>query len=140
MPLSEHEQRQFEAIERALYADDPKFAAAVRRRDPAVSGRRRLYLAIGLVLLGIGALLAGVIVGLTVVGVAGFVVMLGGVVLAVAAVRTMTGHVSRPAPAPGVSVLTARRRARRTRPSGPHRSLTARLEDRWVRRFDRGDL
>ena len=30
MPLSEHEQRQLEQIERALYAEDPKFAQAVR--------------------------------------------------------------------------------------------------------------
>jgi hypothetical protein len=30
MPLSEHEQRMLDQIERALYAEDPKFASSVR--------------------------------------------------------------------------------------------------------------
>ena len=30
MPLSEHEQRLLEQMERALYAEDPKFASALR--------------------------------------------------------------------------------------------------------------
>ena len=35
VPLSEHEQRQLDQIEQALYAEDPKFAQAVRAQDPA---------------------------------------------------------------------------------------------------------
>ena len=36
MPLSEHEQRQLEQIEQALYTDYPRFANAVRSSDPRV--------------------------------------------------------------------------------------------------------
>ena len=59
MPLSEHEQRVLEQIERALYAEDPKFAAAVRGIDPKTRQRRRLVRAgigvvVGLALLPVG--------------------------------------------------------------------------------------
>ena len=57
MPLSEHEQRLLDQIERALYAEDPKFVSTVRGgrlRKP--TRRRRLQgiavFALGLVLLG----------------------------------------------------------------------------------------
>ncbi|MCU1592022.1 MAG: hypothetical protein JWP11_3278, partial [Frankiales bacterium] len=33
MPLSEHEQRLLDHIERALYQDDPKLASTVRSTD-----------------------------------------------------------------------------------------------------------
>ena len=42
MPLSEHEQRQLEQIEQALYADYPRFANAVRASDPRVHYKRRV--------------------------------------------------------------------------------------------------
>ena len=41
VPLSEHEQRLFDQIERSL-AEDPKFASAVRASDPRFHARRRL--------------------------------------------------------------------------------------------------
>lgn len=140
MPLSEHEQRQFEAIERALYADDPKFAHSVRRRDPAVAGRRRLGLALVGLLIGLAVLLTGVIAGLWYVGVIGFVVMLGAAVLGAYAVRRMTGRTPRTASGPGsVTQLTARRRRRRAGAGGGRGGLRARLEERWQRRMDGRD-
>ena len=42
MPLSDHEQRLLEQIERALYAEDPKFATSVRATDLRTHYRRRL--------------------------------------------------------------------------------------------------
>jgi len=42
VPLSEHEQRQLEQIEQALYADYPRFANAVRSSDPRVHYKRRV--------------------------------------------------------------------------------------------------
>jgi hypothetical protein len=39
VPLSEHEQRLFEQIERSL-SEDPKFASAVRQSDPKFHARR----------------------------------------------------------------------------------------------------
>ena len=58
MPLSEHEQRLFEQIERSL-AEDPKFASAVRATDPRFHARRRIVLAAVLFLAGIGLLVYG---------------------------------------------------------------------------------
>ena len=45
VPLSEHEQRQLERIERALRADDPRFADAVQATDPRVHYKRRVIAA-----------------------------------------------------------------------------------------------
>ena len=44
VPLSEHEQRLLEQIERALVDDDPKFASSVRTGDRRLKARRRLQL------------------------------------------------------------------------------------------------
>ena len=59
MPLSEHEQRLFEQIERSL-AEDPKFASAVRSTDPRFHARRRIILAAIAVVLGLAVLVFGV--------------------------------------------------------------------------------
>ena len=75
MPLSEHERRQLEQIEQALRADDPRFADAVHAADPRVHYKRRVIAAaLGLVI-GVGLLLAGVVINVIPVAVAGFVVI-----------------------------------------------------------------
>src|SRR5260370_15679331 len=76
VPLSEHEQRQLEQIEQALYADYPRFANTVRASDPRVHYKRRVVEAAFGFLLGVGMLLAGVVTKYIWIGVAGFVVML----------------------------------------------------------------
>ena len=53
MPLSEHEQRQLEQIEQALYREDRRLARLVRSSDPRVHYRRRV--AEALVGLALGA-------------------------------------------------------------------------------------
>jgi len=55
MPLSEHEQRLFDQIERALYAEDPKFASTIRGARLRPSRRRRIQ-GIALFVLGIALL------------------------------------------------------------------------------------
>ena len=72
MPLSEHEQRLFEQIERSL-AEDPKFASAVRSTDPRFHARRRIILAAIAVVLGLAVLVFGVANKNPPLGVAGFV-------------------------------------------------------------------
>ena len=42
VPLSEHEQRQLEQIEQALYREDPRFGRLVRSSDPRVHYKRKL--------------------------------------------------------------------------------------------------
>jgi hypothetical protein len=81
VPLSEDEQRRLDEIERALYRDDPTFAAGqslerLRRRRMVAAGAVVL---IGMVLLVVGlvvtnaALVVGVIISVT-----GFLSMVGG--------------------------------------------------------------
>ncbi len=130
MPLSEHEQRQLDQIERALYAEDPKFAQAVRAKDPRVHYKRRVVEAAIGFLLGVGLLLAGVISKLTLIGVAGFVVMLACSMWALSSWRHMSGGAAgRPGPA----------RDRRARPpvSSSRSRFMERLEERWRRRQER---
>src|SRR5919201_5984357 len=62
VPLSDHEQRMLDQIERALYAEDPKFASAVRSTDPQVHYKRRIWKAVIGFALGLFVVLAGVIV------------------------------------------------------------------------------
>ena len=61
MPLSEHEQRLLDQIERALYAEDPKFASTVRQTDLRSHMRRRLWRAGIVLLLGFGLTFASVV-------------------------------------------------------------------------------
>ncbi len=91
MPLSEHEQRQLEQIEQALYADYPKLAQAVRARDPKIHYKRRVVQAAIGFTLGVGLLLAGVVSKVIFVGVGGFVVMLACAMWALTSWRHMGG-------------------------------------------------
>jgi protein-S-isoprenylcysteine O-methyltransferase Ste14 len=91
MPLSEHEQRLFDQIERALYAEDPKFASTIRGARLRPSRRRRIQ-GITLFVLGIALLVCGMLVPLKVfaipvVSVVGFLMMFVGAVLTWAAMR-----------------------------------------------------
>ncbi len=82
MALSEHEQRMLDAIEQALFEEDPKFASSV---DPARLRRRRPLVAAALFVLGMVALVVGVIATQSVlalgvaVSVLGFMIMVGAV-------------------------------------------------------------
>jgi Flp pilus assembly protein TadB len=126
VPLSEHERRQLEQIERALRDDDPRFADAVAAADPRVHYRRRVIAAaLGLVI-GVGLLLAGVVINVIPVAVAGFVVMLACSLWAVISYRRMTGTTTGRAPARG-------RASGKQAGSG----LMGRLEERWRRRQER---
>ena len=61
MPLSEHEQRLLEQMEKALYAEDPKFATSLQSRGGAAS-RSRAALGVLAILGGLGIVLAGMAV------------------------------------------------------------------------------
>jgi len=136
VPLSEHEQRLLDQIERALYAEDPKFASTVRSTDLRTHMRRRLRRAGVVLAIGFVLLIAGVPTQNFAVGLAGFIVMLGALVLALAAWKRLgtapanvrvVGSAGSPRPARGSRAI------RQPRPSGGFRS---RLEERWKRRWD----
>ncbi|QDQ11057.1 DUF3040 domain-containing protein [Streptomyces spectabilis] len=134
MPLSEHEQRMLEQMERALYAEDPKFATALEGSGLRTYTRKRVYQAVAGFLVGIALLMAGMVAQLIWVSVVGFLVMLGCAVLAV------TGWRKAPKPgeqAPGVpSGPTAAPHGRRQHQPRQRRSMMDRIEQRWQRRRD----
>ena len=135
MPLSEHEQRQLEQIEQALYADYPRFANAVRASDPRVHYKRRVVQAALGFLLGVGMLVAGVVTKYIWIGVAGFVVMLACSMWALTSYRHMTGVASGRSPTKSArSTRSKDRRASRAAGTG----MMERLEERWRRRQERG--
>ncbi|SEN69581.1 DUF3040 domain-containing protein [Actinacidiphila rubida] len=127
MPLSEHEQRMLEQMERALYAEDPKFASALEGGGLRTFTRRRVYLAIAGFLIGIGLLMAGMVAKQTWVSVVGFLVMLACAVLAVTGWRRATRPGEHP-PAPAGRRI-GRRQPRRGK-------VMDRIEERWQRRRD----
>ncbi|NML49608.1 DUF3040 domain-containing protein [Streptomyces sp. R302] len=124
MPLSEHEQRMLEQMERALYAEDPKFATALEGSGLRTYTRRRVYQAVAGFLVGIALLMAGMVAQQIWISVVGFLVMLGCAVLAV------TGW--RKAPKPGEQA----QQAGRGRQGRARRSMMDRIEARWQRRRD----
>ena len=126
MPLSEHEQRQLEQIEQALYAEHPRLARAMRAKDPKVHYRRRvLQAAIGFVL-GVGALVAGIVLNYRWLAGAGFVVMLLSSIWAVASYRRMAGMV--------VKDRHRKRDRKAAARAAANSGLMERLEERWRRR------
>ncbi|MDQ1432291.1 MAG: hypothetical protein QOF40_2893, partial [Actinomycetota bacterium] len=136
MPLSEHEQRLLDQIERALYQEDPKFASTVRSTDLRTHMKRRLRRAAFVLVLGVVMLLGGLVSNHIAVGIAGFVVMVGALALALSAWKRL-GSGSKPGlRAVGSEGRPSRdRRSSRTTPAAGS-SLLSRLEERWKRRWD----
>ncbi|HTI27158.1 MAG TPA: DUF3040 domain-containing protein [Kutzneria sp.] len=126
MPLSEHEQRLLDQIERALYAEDPKFASTVRgARLRRPSRRRRLYGIIAF-LVGVALLVFGVIVPLKLASIP-IVSVLGFLVMFVGALLTLTTLTKGGASAEGAGQSGGT----------PHRSgFAQRMEDRFRKRFE----
>jgi hypothetical protein len=87
VPLSEHEQRLLEQMERALYAEDPKFVSSLRSTGPRPGSRRRAAVGVLTALVGFGLLVTGAATSLVVVGVVGFLAMLLGTFLVVTTMR-----------------------------------------------------
>ncbi|MCE7083140.1 DUF3040 domain-containing protein [Streptomyces sp. ST2-7A] len=129
MPLSEHEQRMLEQMERALYAEDPKFATALEGSELRTYTRKRVYQAAVGFLVGIALLMGGMVAQQVWLSVVGFLIMLGCAVLAVTGWKK---PVAGPAPRQG--------RGGPQPSAGPghdaKRSMMNRIEDRWQRRRD----
>ena len=123
MPLSEHEQRLLEQMEKALYDEDPKFATSLRSAPGARAARGRAALGVLGLLAGLGLLLAGVATTIIVLGILGFLFMLGGSVTVYSAFQARPPAEAAPASAPAS-------------PKSP--GFMDRLEDRWRRRTEGG--
>ncbi len=75
MPLSEHEQRALEALEQALYKQDPDFVHRVSSETTWMHARRRLTLSVVGFVVGLALILTFCLTTAVVVGVAGFLMM-----------------------------------------------------------------
>ena len=122
MPLSEHEQRLLEEMERNLYQNDADFVATVsgRRGKP---NYRLIVIGALLAVAGVAALVAGVIVQQPLIGVVGFGLMLGGVLMVLTPGR---------APSDASSVPAGRTSARKPARASWMDTMT----ERWERRQD----
>jgi len=123
MPLSEHEQRLLDEMERNLYQNDADFVEPVVARGRYDVAMLTAGALVGVV--GLGLVLLGVIIQLPLVGILGFVVMLGGVLLAMRRARGSVDASPSDAGAPTASATAP--------------GFMDRLEDRWQRRQDERD-
>ena len=145
MPLSEHEQRLLDQIERALYQEDPKFASTVRQTDLRTHMRRRLRRAAFVLVLGFAILLTGLTAfqGLasTAVGVTGFVVMVGALLLAMTAWKRLQPgqpdlHVVDGPERPARPRSSGRSGKSRPTSGGSSGGMKDKLEERWKRSWE----
>jgi len=121
MPLSEHEQRILEEIERRLVADDPKFAREVAGRGSQAAAMKRVKRAVatavmGFVLLIVGLFLPGQLVYF---GIVAFVVMVGSAVVIASGIKQLSQH--------------------RGAEAAASQGWFSRMEERWRKRYEGGD-
>ncbi len=136
MPLSEHEQRMLDQIERALYAEDPKFANTVRQTNPGVHYKRWIIKAVIGFVLGMGMLLLGLLLGgpdaslalPVTVSVLGFIFMLASFLMGANAWRKSTGGGAE------AMLAEAETEAKPKRKGGKRPGMMNRFEERWRRR------
>ncbi|WP_285731071.1 DUF3040 domain-containing protein [Nocardiopsis sp. ATB16-24] len=129
MPLSEHEQRMLDQIERALYAEDPKFANTVRQTNPAVHYKRWIIKAglgfvIGVILLMTGLMLQSTVAQVA-ISVLGFLTMLLCFLWGANAWRKAAGG--------GAETVAAAEPKQKRRGQG-RPGMMNRFEERWRRR------
>jgi len=129
MPLSEQEQRLLEEMERSLYHNDADFVATVSAR-----GGRRNYttIVVGILvgILGIAAIVTGVMIRLPIIGVAGFIVMFVGVLVAISAPKALPGAPDAGDPGNGHAPASGK---------APKPDFMQRMNDRWEKRQDDHD-
>jgi hypothetical protein len=120
MPLSDHEQRMLEEIERRLVADDPKFAREVSAGGSQGAALRKVKRAVVAFVLGFGLLIAGLFYPdqLIIFGIAAFAVMVASAALIASGIKQVS-----------------RERGERMQQPG----WLSRMEDRWRKRYERGD-
>ncbi|MDN4163196.1 DUF3040 domain-containing protein [Nocardioides abyssi] len=141
MPLSEEELRLLEQMERALSEEDPKFASTLRGTSLRRTARRRAIAAGACFVAGVALLMTGAVTQLPVVGIVGFLVMLGSGTVALTSMRGQAAAAAAPAdprqaahPSRGFTVIDGGRKSRTRRPRRTSGSFMERMEERWRRR------
>jgi hypothetical protein len=150
VPLSEHEQRQLEQIEQALYREDPKFGRLVRSSDPRVHYKRKLAQAVIGIAVGAGLLAAGVVTHRVYLEAAGAVVALLALVWAVVSWRRHLARVRPVRAKASAKAVKGQARPGTGAPGGPggagraaqtrRARMMERMEERWRRRQEGGRM
>jgi hypothetical protein len=117
VPLSEQEQHLLDEMERSLYHNDGDIVTTVSSRV-GKPNYRSIVVGILVGILGIATIVTGVVVHIPLIGVAGFVVMFGGVLLAL----------SHPKQSAAVGDTPAQGRAKQKA------GFMDRMNDRWEKR------
>lgn len=136
MPLSEHEQRQLEQIEQALYREDRRLGRLVRSSDPRVHYKRRVVQATSGFAVGAGMVAAGVVLPLVWLAVGGFVLVLLSGIWVLNSWRHMS---SAALGVPGRGAAKRRGGRKKNRGKAGRGAMMERLDERWRRRQE-GDL
>ncbi|HJB12027.1 MAG TPA: DUF3040 domain-containing protein [Candidatus Brachybacterium merdavium] len=126
MPLSEHEQKMLDEMERQLFADDPRLARAFAPKKAPRNNGRRIAIGLGAVVLGLVVLVLAVALPAVWLGVIAFIGMLAG---AVYAVTTPTSSPSDPDDPGGGSGPQGP-----DSPRGNGGSFMQKMEQRWEKR------
>ncbi len=143
MPLSEEELRLLEQMERALVAEDPKFASTLRGTRMRQHARRQMVFGIFAFIVGVALLMTGAVLKIIPLGIFGFVVMLGSAYFTLVSWRGQNRTAPlvdprHPSADPGLRVIQGgkTRRTRSKAPKQQHGSMMDRFEERWRRRRD----
>jgi hypothetical protein len=138
MPLSEHEQRLLEQMERALYAEDSKFVQNFQGSDGRRRRRRQLGVAVVGFVVGLALLFVGLAApSLLIVSVVGFLVMLGAAMYLLRSSRRETTPLEIISGGMDPSPPSAGRTRKSRGPKSSRRAgFMAKLEERWRRRTD----
>jgi len=141
VPLSEHEQRQLEQIEQALYREDPKFGRVVRSSDPRVHYKRKLAQGLIGVAACAGLLAAGVVTHRLYLEVAGAVLAVLALTWAVVSWRRHLARVRPPRAKASIKDAKGQARPGPGRPAQTRRArMMERMEERWRRRQEGGRM
>lgn len=127
MPLSEHEQKMLDEMERQLFAEDPRLARAFSPRRTNGRSGRRVVIGLGGVVLGLVILVLAVSLPAVWLGVIAFLGMLAGAVYAVTAPASSRGDGSDDGSGGGGG-------SRPTTPRDGGGSFMRRMEERWDKR------
>ena len=130
MPLSDHEQRLLEQMERALYQEDPKWATSLRHGRSGNLNRKRVAAGAAGAVLGLVVVVVGVALALPALGAVGFVMMVAGVFWAWSGART--GGADEAAPTPKGLAPSSVPKVKGSS------AFMAKMEDRWRKRREGG--
>ena len=145
MPLSEEELRLLEQMERALVAEDPKFASTLRGTRMRQHARRQMIAGILVFLIGVTLLMSGAVLQVIPLGIFGFIVMLASAYFTLTSWRgqnraAFQADPTQASPEEGLRVIQGGK-TRRTKPSKAGKpkgqkqgSMMERFEERWRRR------